>query len=165
MLSSAPMRSNEIFARMTPERAGDFLAELRREAKPVARMALTAATDAFRLRPQFLAKQPRAKQAEWVRKALARPALASTAEEVLAEYFLGHRKELLIEWLDCAGIAHADGLLDDASPACPAPDELRGAVEAFCAGENPERRRLLLAAFAAQSAVEWPDLEALLAGD
>ena len=147
---------------MSAARAESFLTELRQEAPPVARMALAAAANAFKLRPQYLKKQPRAKQAEWMRKALARSTMVTTAEQILAEYFLDHQKDLLVEWLDCAGIAHQDGVLEEATPECPEPAKLRAAVKQFLGGENPERRGLLLAAFAAQSAVSWPDLEELL---
>jgi hypothetical protein len=89
--------------------------------------------------------------------------MASVAEEILAEYFLGHQKALLVEWLDAVGLAHEDGVLKDASPPAPDGEALRRAFEDFCAGEHPERRRLLLQAFAAQSAIDWPELETLLA--
>ena len=39
---------------------------------------------------------------------------------------------------------------------------LEEAVEAFRAGEDPEEREILLQAFAAQSAIDWPELEGLL---
>ena len=157
------MRSHEVFARMTPLQAEAFLNELRRDAAPVAQMALAAAAGAFKLRPTFLKRQPPAKQAEWMRKALARGTMASVAEEILAEYFLGHQKSLLIEWLDAIGLEHEEGVLKVGTPAAPERARLEQAVLKFASGENPERRRLLLTAFAAQSAIDWPDLEALLA--
>ena len=66
------MRSHEIFARMTPLQAEAFLTELSQDAPDVSQMALAAAAGAFKLRPAFLKRQPKAKQAEWMRKALAR---------------------------------------------------------------------------------------------
>jgi hypothetical protein len=159
------MRSHEVFARMTPARAEAFLAEIRTEAPSVSQMALAAASGAFKLRPAFLKRQSPAKQAEWMRKALARGAMAAVAEEILAEYFLGHHKALLVEWLDAVGLAHEEGVLQANSPPPPDAGLLRKAFATFANGENPERRRLLLAAFAAQSAIDWPELEALLAED
>lgn len=156
------MRSHEVFARMTPARAEAFLMELKREAAPVSQMALAAAAGAFKLRPEFLKRQSPAKQADWMRKALARGAMSAVAEEILAEYFLSHRKELLLEWLDAVGLEHEDGVLKTSAPPAPDSGSLRKAFEAFCSGENPERRRLLLEAFAAQSAIDWPELESLL---
>jgi hypothetical protein len=148
---------------MTPARAEAFLTELRQEAPPVSQMALAAAAGAFKLRPAFLKRQPPAKQAEWVRKALARTAMAGVAEEILAEYFLGHQKALLVEWLDAVGLEHEEGALKTNAPAPPDPGVLHKAFEEFSKGENPERRHLLLCAFAAQSAIDWPELESLLA--
>ncbi len=40
--------------------------------------------------------------------------------------------------------------------------ELEKAMEKFRQGEDAERRELLLRAFAGQSAIDWPELEALL---
>ena len=156
------MRSNEIFARMSTERAVAFLEEVKREARPVAQIALGAAAQAFRLRPEFLRRQPKQRQAEWMRKALGRTVGAPLAEELLATYFLEHHLDLLKEWLDLIGIEHEEGQIQSESLEAPAPDVLRGAVEQFRKGDQPERRELLLLAFAAQSAVDWPELESLL---
>ncbi len=158
----AQMHSNEVFAKLSPEEAFSFLEELRKEAPGAAQVALTAASNAFKLRPQFLSRQPRERQAEWTRRALARRAMAVAAEEVLAEYFLGHKCELLTELLDALGIQHEEGRLEAENPPCPERAELEKAVERFREGDDKERRKLLLMAFAAQSAIDWPDLEALL---
>jgi hypothetical protein len=147
---------------MTAEEAQRFLEALRTEAKGTRDMALAAAAQAFRLRPQFLRQQPRVRQAEWVRRALARPGNSSVAEEILAEYFLENHRPLLVELLDALGVPHEDGTLKEESPAAPAKAKLGKAVEAFRKGDEPERRELLLRAFAAQSAIDWPELEGLL---
>jgi hypothetical protein len=110
----------------------------------------------------FLRRQPRKRQAEWMRQALARTAMAAVAEEVLAEYFLEYHNELLAEFLDALGLEHEKGVLKEAAPACPQPAALAKLVETFRKGKDPDRRELLLRAFAAQSSIDWPDLEALL---
>jgi hypothetical protein len=156
------VRSNEVFARMRGQEAEWFLAELREHAPAVASTALAAAAEAFRLRLQFLRRQPRPRQAEWVRRALARPVSAAAAEELLAEFFLGSGRELLTELLDALGVLHREGILEEPHPAPPPPEKLAEVVVAFRTGGDPERRELLLRAFAAQSAIDWPDLEKLL---
>lgn len=148
---------------MPAEEAEWFLGELREHAPEVASTALAAAAEAFRLRPQFLRRQPRARQAEWMRRALARPVSAAAAEQLLAEYFLGSGLELLTELLDALGIAHQEGVLEEAQPAAPPPEKLLEVVSTFRQGADPARRTLLLCAFAAQSAIDWPELERLLA--
>jgi hypothetical protein len=150
----ARMRSNEIFSQMTPEAALSFLDEVHREAPRVEEIALSAAASAFRLRPVFLRRQPR--------KPLARAAFAPVAEELLAEYFLEYHAALLGELLDALGLEHEKGVLKGDTPVCPEKDALEAAVAKFRQGGDPARRELLLRAFAAQTAIEWPALEALL---
>jgi hypothetical protein len=97
-----------------------------------------------------------------VRRTLSRVSTNAIADEVLAVYFLECRKELLIEWLDQAGVEHKDGTLTANAPPAPADKKLRAAVEGFrAAGDDPDRE-LLLRAFAAQDAIEWPVLDELL---
>ncbi len=156
------VRSNEIFSQMTPEQALGFLDELKQEAPTIAQIALSAAAQAFKLRPQFLRKQSRARQAEWMRRALSRTMMASTAEEVLAEYFLEYQNDLLTELLDALGVEHEEGRLKGAEPKCPQPPALDKALTKFRDGADPERRELLLHAFAAQSSIDWPELESRL---
>lgn len=159
----ARMRSNEIFSRMSPEAALAFLEEVHREAPKVEEIALSAAANAFRLRPLFLRKQPRKRQSEWMRQALARTAFAAVAEEVLAEYFLEYHNGLLGELLDGLGLEHENGILKgEGAPVCPDKTKLAEAVASFRKGDQRERREMLLRAFAAQSVVDWPELEALL---
>lgn len=157
------MRSNEIFAGMSGEDALRFLEQMREEAPDVATLALGAASEAFRLRPQFLRRQPRARQAEWMRRALGRTVGATLAEEVLATYFLDHKREMLVELLDTLGVAHEEGRLEQDHPPCPDEKSLEKAVAKFRRGDEPERRDLLVRAFAAQSSVDWPDLDTLIA--
>ncbi|MFI5314873.1 MAG: hypothetical protein ACHQ6T_04175 [Myxococcota bacterium] len=156
------MRSNEVFSQMTPDAALAFLDELHREAPKVEEIALSAAAGAFRLRPVFLRRQPRKRQSEWMRQALSRASFAAVAEELLAEYFLEHHSQLLGELLDALGLEHEKGVLKGDRSACPEKSALQAAVAKFRAGENAARRELLLRAFAAQSSIDWPDLEALL---
>jgi hypothetical protein len=101
-----------------------------------------------------------------VRRALARVAASDVAEELLAVYFLDCRKELLVEWLDAVGLEHEEGSLKADSPACPEPARLDAALERFRGAAKPDgdagdrfERELLLRAFAAQTAVDWPALE------
>ena len=156
------MRSHQVFARMTPEEAVAFFTRIKKDAPPVFTQAVHAASVALKMRPSFLAKQPFAKQVSAARRALSRVAASAIAEETLAIYFLEHRKELLVEWLDAAGVKHAEGALEQDEPPEPAAAVLKKAVASFrAAGEDPDRN-LLLEAFAAQSSVEWPALEALI---
>jgi hypothetical protein len=156
------MRSYQIFAAMPPDRAAAVMSELSENAPQMFKQALFAASASMNARPVYLQRQPFEKQVGAVRRALSRVAANGVAEEILAVYFLECRKELLIEWLDLLGIEHEDGILEADSPVAPEKAELQKAHDSFCGVDDDADRSLLLNAFAAQSAINWPDLEILL---
>jgi hypothetical protein len=156
------MRSFQVFASMSPERATEVMRTLKESAPGMYAQALAAAAAAFKARPVYFSRQPLEKQAAAVRSALARVAANAVAEELLAAYFLECKKDLLIEWLDSLGIKHEEGTLEEDAPAAPPKEKLVAAVKAFRKKADGADRELLLAAFAAQSAIDWPDLEALI---
>jgi hypothetical protein len=156
------MRPYQIFATMSPARAQEVFHAIHDKAPGALIQALGAACGALRVRPVFLQKLPFEKRVEAIRKTLARVAGNQLAEEMLAVYFLHVRKELLIEWLDLVGVKHEDGALESEQPAEPERAALIDSVAKFRAGDGPADRELLLQAFAAQSAVEWPTLLELL---
>ncbi len=158
------MRSYQVFAAMSPERAAAVMTGLSENAPQMFQQALIAASAAMNARPSYLQRQPFEKQVGAVRRALSRVAANGVAEEVLAVYFLECRNELLIEWLDRLGIEHDDGILAANAPAPPDETALRKAHDAFLGADDDADRPLLLKAFAAQGAIDWPDLEALLGG-
>lgn len=157
------MRSYQVFARMPPEQAVHVVKALAEKAPAVFAQAVAVASAAMKARPVYLQRQPLEKRAAAVRRTLARVAANDVASEVLAVYFLECRKDLLVEWLDGVGLAHEDGTLADDLPPPPPDDDLRAAVERFRAVDGDADRGLLLCAFAAQDAIEWPALDALLA--
>ncbi len=157
------MRAYQVFGSMTPERASEILRVLREKAPAMFHNAVAIAAAALKTRPAYMKKLPLDKRADAVRRALSRVTTNAIAEELLAVYFLECRKELLTEWLDTLGIRHEDGTLAEDSPAQPDGASLRAAVEKYRAGGDDPDRALLLQAFAAQSAIDWPELEALIA--
>lgn len=157
------MRAYQVFAWIDPDQMAALLGEVSEKAPGAYARALATAAAAMRARPNYLLKQPPEKRAQAVRRALSRVVASEMAEELLASYFLDCRKELLTEWLDALGLEHEDGLLKQDEPPCPPEEKLQDAVSTFRQGASAPDRELLLRAFAAQSAVDWPTLEALLA--
>ena len=156
------MRSYQIFAAMSPERAVAVMGGLSENAPQMFKQALAVASASMNARPAYLQRQPFEKQVAAVRRALSRVAANGVAEEILAVYFLECRKALLVEWLDLLGIEHDEGILEADSPVAPGKAELEKARNTFCGVGDDGDRTLLLNAFAAQSAIDWPDLDALL---
>jgi hypothetical protein len=157
------VKAFQVFARMTPERTHALLEGLRKDAPAVYTQALGAASVWLKARPQFVQKQTPERRAKLVRQALARFSTSIVAEEVLAAYFLQVKKPLLVEWLDAIGLAHEDGALTAEAPPQPERALLEKAVAAYRAKPDDDAdRALLLDAFAAQTAIEWPALEELI---
>ena len=156
------MRSHQVFAAMQPAQATEMMKTLSEKAPGIFAQALHAACAALKARPVYLKRQPFPKRADAVRRTLSRVAANDFASEVLAVYFLECRKELLVEWLDLLGLEHEDGTLADDAPEAPADDKLREAAESFRSAARDPDRELLLRAFAAQQAIDWPTLDGLL---
>jgi hypothetical protein len=156
------MRSYQVFAAMSPEQAVSLMRGLSEKSPAMFRQAVDAAAMAIRARPVYLRRQPFEKRATAVRRALSRVVANPVADELLAVYFIECRKDLLVEWLDLVGVKHEDGTLDEDEPSQPEESALRAAVETFRTKEDDPDRDLLLQAFAAQAAIEWPALDALL---
>ena len=159
------MRSFQVFAAMTPEQATVMMTSLKEKVPGMFAQAIAAAAAAFKARPVYVARQPIEKQAGSVRRAMSRVSANAFAEELLAVYFIECEKELLVEWLDSVGIEHEDGTLSKDEPKQPAKAALGKAVKAFRAVDDDPNRDLLLAAFAAQNSIDWPELDALTAKD
>jgi hypothetical protein len=158
------VKAYQVFARMSPERTHTLLEGLRAGAPAIYTQALAAASAWLRARPQFVMKQSPEKRAKLVRQALARVSTSLVAEEVLAAYFLQVKKPLLIEWLDAIGLEHEEGGLKADAPPEPERAALEKAVAAYRSKpDDAADRALLLEAFAAQSAIDWPALEELIA--
>ena len=156
------MRSYQVFAAMAPEEAERMLRVLSKESPAMFRQMVDAAAVSIKARPVFLRNQAFELRAKTIRRALSRVSANLVADELLAIYFLECRKAHLLEWLDLIGLAHEDGTLEDEKPVQPAESELAAAVAKYRgAGDDPDRE-LLLRAFAAQSAIDWPALDALL---
>ncbi len=156
------MRSYQVFATMSPEHARDVLKAISEAAPAVFSQAVAVASAALRARPVFLMRQPFEKRADAVRRTLSRVAASDLAEELLAVYFLQCRKPLLLEWLDLVGLEHEEGALKHEAPPSPPTNVLGKAVRTYRKGEDGADRELLLKAFAAQTAIDWPELEKLL---
>jgi hypothetical protein len=156
------MRSFQVFAAMSDSESEAFFGRIKQAAPTIFQQSVAAAAASLKMRPAFVKKQPFAKQVAYVRRALSRVAANVIADETLAMYFLEVKKELLTEWLDQVGVAHEDGTLTEHSPAEPAAAVVEEATMKFRGADDDPDRELLLRAFAAQSSIEWPTLDALI---
>jgi hypothetical protein len=154
------MRAYQIFAAMDPDRAEGFFREIAEKSPGSFTQAVYTAAAVFKSRPTFVNKQPFPRRASMVRRALSQVGNNPVAEEMLAIYFLECRKDILVEWLDALGIEHEDGSLKEDNPIEPPVEKLELTIKEFCGKDDNPDRELLLKAFASQSVIDWPVLDA-----
>jgi hypothetical protein len=147
---------------MTAEEGEALLREMRDEVRPLYKQIERVAAETLRLRPVFLGKQPFPKRCGMIRKAMALKINAEPASEILAAFFMERYADAVIELLDALGLEHDEGVLKDLSPKPPTKKKLKEAVTKFRGGESGPMRELLLRTFAAQTAIDWPDLDAMV---
>jgi hypothetical protein len=150
---------------MTDEECEAVVGEMRDEVKPLYKQIERTAAETLRLRSVFLGKQPFPKRCQMIRKAMALKVNAEAAAEVLAAFFMERYSEDVTELLDSFGVEHEDGVLKGPSPEEPTPKVLKETVEKFPKGGNALIRGVLLRAFAAQAAVDWPRLDEIVYPD
>lgn len=155
-------QSSDVFRTLSPEECQALLREMREEARPLYRQIERVAAATLKVRPVFLGKQPFPKRCEMIRKAMALKSNAEDASEILAMFFMSCHRDDVEELLDGFALEHEDGVLREPSPAPPADEVVKKAVEEFPRGEMARMRGILLRAFAAQSAIDWPLLDEMV---
>jgi hypothetical protein len=153
---------NDVFRSLSEEECQALLREMRDELKPVYKQVERAAAATLRVRPVFLSKQPFPKRCEMIRKAMSLKINAEAAGEVLAAFFMERYAEDLRELLDAFGVEHEEGVLKAPAPKEPAASVVKKTVAKFPQGKHATMRSVLLRAFAAQTAVDWPALDAIV---
>ena len=152
----------DVFRSMSDEEVQHLVGEMRDHLRPLYKQLEGHAAATMRLRPVFLGKQPFEKRCQLIRKAFSLKMNAEPAGEILPAFFMERYPKDVVELLDALGVKHDEGVLKEDAPKAPTKAKLTKAVEAFRKGENPIMRNLLLKTFAAQSAIDWPELDAML---
>lgn len=152
----------DVFRFMTDEEIRTLVGEMRDHLRPLYKQLEGHAAATLRLRPVYLGKQPFEKRCELIRKAFSLRMNAEAAGEILPAFFLERYGKDVIELLDALGLKHDEGVLKETAPKAPAKSKLVKAVDQFRKSDNPVMRELLLKTFAAQSAIDWPELDAML---
>jgi hypothetical protein len=155
-------RSIDVFRSLSDEEAQALFGEMRDEIRPLYKQAEMVAANTLRLRPVFLGKQPFPKRCGMMRKALSLKHNEEAAAELLAMFFMERYAEDVAALLDLLGVKHDEGVLQENAPKEPTKKKLTDAVAKFTAEGNAAMRGILVRAFAAQSAIDWPKLDSMV---
>ena len=155
------LTSHELFGFMSPALAVRIIEFAHDNNKELYRTALAAVAESRKLRPAFLERSPRPARHAGMAEPLARPRLELVSANLLRDWLMKDKKNMLADFLDALGIAHKDGAVDDL-PAGVEDEKLRAAVEKLLAKYPAEETAVYLNAFYTMNDVRWPNLESML---
>lgn len=108
----------------------------------------------LKFRPQAIRKLPMAMRAKKAKALLLAKKNAELAYEFLGTYLLKDHKELVTGFLDATGVAHENGMIDDAAGNLPDAAKVAAAVEALDAKFAKED----VTAYLSIAAQQWPEV-------
>lgn len=126
--------------------------------------AIAAVSQARKVRPVFLEKQPRAERHAGMISTLARPSLDTAAGALLRAWLLGRHNVVVTDFLDSLGIANKQGVVESLPPAMEE-EKLKQAIESLLSKHRREVVIVYLNAFNGLNGPDWPALPKLLQED
>ncbi|QQL45186.1 hypothetical protein [Sulfuriroseicoccus oceanibius] len=150
---------------MSADLAGTIFQYFREEERDAYRGAIASLAAHRKLRPVFVTKKPVDQQFVWLKDACARKQSAGAAEHLLQVWLMRARSEMLVKFLDAAGISHdGEGAIDDLPETLEA-EKVKAGVDALLADYPGEEVAVYLHVFQGQTNDGWPELATVLAED
>lgn len=152
------MTPNQILNALGSEMQLYLMSYMQNDQRPAYKAIINTLAPQRKLRPVFIFEKSKAKQAEWVLEQLRLRSNEGVTEQVFQIWLLKGNMQMLIKFLDEAGIAH-DGKGEITElPEEIADDKAEAAVAALAA-EYPEKHvALYLTMFQSQREGGWPSL-------
>ena len=156
------MTATDIFGRLSAAHAGEVLNWLSDNDRPAYRKCAGLLATRRNLRPVFVERKPKIERNQWIKDALARPANADLALEILQIWTLGCNDQMVCAFLDALEIPHnGKGLIDDL-PAEPDGERVAQAVEMLLGKYPSPSVFVYLHLFCGMNPDVWPVLTGLL---
>lgn len=138
--TAAILPVTQLILRVTPTLAETILAYTQEEEPDIFAAAMQIVSTTLKFRPAIWKTWPKTRQREWLWTNLRQARFATTAREILQEWFFGQRAAMLNQFLDSFGIAHDEhGHVEGDLPETFEAEKVSATVEAllqkFHAGE------------------------------
>ncbi len=156
--------SHELFGFMSPELSNQIMEDTFDTDKEVYKATVAAIAQARKLRPIFLQRQPRAQRNKILIETLARPSMATAADNILRNWLLKNKTQMLKDFLDAAGVKHEDGVVEDL-PEEISEENLEKGIVATLEKHPKETAIVYLNAFNSMNDCSWKNLDKLLKTD
>lgn len=152
------MRANQLLHAIGPELRSDIMTWLQSEERPAYKAVVDSLAAARKLRPVFILEKSRAKQAEWLLEQLNTKSNEEVTAQIFQIWLLKGQSQMLITFLDAAGIEHNGKGEVEELPEEIADDKAEAAVAALLAAFPPKQVALYLHMFQEQRPGGWPSL-------
>ena len=152
------MKAYQLFQYISPGLATDIVKAMQAEQREAYRAALAKLAEQKRLRPIFVQRKSRDDQALWMANQLQLKLSDEIAESLLQVWLIKCQKDLIIGFLDKAGIEHdGEGSIEDL-PKSLDKKKLSQAIEAALAEHPHEVVAVYLRVFQLQEGAGWPEI-------
>lgn len=158
------LTSHELFGFMSQPLAAGILEKAYESDRDTYRATLAAVAEAKKLRPQFFERMPRATRHADMISMLAKPRLELAAANLIRNWLMRDRKQMLIDFLDALGIEHKEGAVDDL-PKTMSDEKLKPAIDKLLSKYPPEEVAVYLNAFDSMNEIQWTNLDTMLKED
>jgi hypothetical protein len=158
------LTSHELFGFMSPALANEILQFTYESDKPTYKATMNGVSQALRVRPVYLERQPRAQRHTSMISVLSRPGLDVISGTILRAWLLKKYKAMLVDFLNALEIKNEDGVIEDL-PATMDDAKLKAAVETLLTKYPHEVVAVYLNAFNDMNEANWANLKTLLESD
>ncbi|MCX7712604.1 MAG: hypothetical protein N2035_02905 [Chthoniobacterales bacterium] len=159
------LRIEELFGRVTKEKAEEIILFLHREDPMGYRRMMGMLAQRRKLRPIFIERKPKVERHAWMMEELRRRRNADLALEALQAWILKDRSGMVLDFLEILGITHDGKGLVDELPEEPDGKKVEEAVEKLLAKYEAEDVALYLNLFLCGGEGKWVNLERIVEKD
>jgi hypothetical protein len=157
------MTASEIFTRLDPETNEHIFVFLQNEDRHAYRSTMQILASRRNLRPVFLEKKTKPERHRWMGEALGRNRNEDLALELLQNWVLRGRRDMVLQFLRDLDIVHDGEGIIQTTPDEPAQEAVEAAVNNLLANFPPTHATVYLHLFASMEDEGWPHLRHLLA--
>jgi hypothetical protein len=160
------MKSHQILAALSPELQKEIMSYLHKETKEAFRTSLFQVGAQRKLRPQYFLRKTPAQREAWLLEYLKLKMYDGVTEQILQLWLLKGKEQMIVTFLDAAGIKHdGKGQVDDL-PETLSEKQVSEGVEAMLKDHPGEHVALYLHVFQLQRPEGWDTIaEALKTND
>ena len=158
------MKSHELIGFMPAELANEVIEHTHVNDKEVYQAVLAGVAQAQKVRPIFLARQPRSTRHPLMLNVLTRGSMDHVTGNLIRSWLLNKHRPMLEDFLNALGIPHKEGVVEDV-PASMEDEKVKSAVEGLLQKYPHPVVAVYLHMFNEMNDPRWANLDQMLESD